>query len=308
MAKYTVEREIRFYRVDCGVNSNNQPKIFDPKPTFEYVGKLGFKDGTNSNYWNDDGKIAGCWVFSTEEPCKVVLGNIRRTDLPLMEYKGELSPLEIPEQAGLAEQTHIVFFKNNIVGCDINYYGPRVSRLSYYLADKAAGHAPEYLGFNPILRRDVYQQLQKFEHIKMLQLKVRAPYIDTIANVNDSLGDALKAALKAGGDDIDVEMVLQATRNSSGPLSDRLFQSIKNLSKKADIQYDIKTLKVKGYNSEHQKLIELDLLSDKLVIKKEINRLNAKSKGLVPESAFRAIISAYEEIKDEIEKSPSVIL
>lgn len=54
------------------------------------------------------------------------------------------------------------------------------------------------------------------------------------------------------------------------------------------------------------KSVELDLLSDKLVIKKEIAKLNSKSKGLIPSAAFKAIISAYEEIKDEIEKSPSV--
>jgi len=307
MAQNTIKRDIHFYRVDCGFKPNGELKVFDPTPTFEYVKKLGFKDG--SNYCEDEGKSLGCWVSSTNEPCKVVLGNIRKDDLPLIEYRGELSPLEIPENAGLLEQTHIVFFEDNIVGCDFNYYGPRISRLAFYLSAKAIGHSPEYISFNPILQRDVYKRLEKFEHIKMLNLKVRAPYVDTIAHVNDSLGDSLRAALRAGGDDdFDVELVLQATRNSSGPLSDRLFQSVKSLSKRPNIRDDIKTFKVKGYNSDTQNIVELDLLSDKLIIKKEISKINPKSKGLISSSAFKAITLAYEEIKDEIRQSPSVIL
>lgn len=306
MSKYNIDREIRFYRIDCGEKSNGEPKVFNPKPTFEYISKLDFVDG--KNYCEDEGKLLACWVSSFENPCKIVLANIRRTDLPLIEYRGELSPLEIPDKAGLSEQTHIVFFENNIVGCDINYFGPRISRLSFYLAQKATGRAPEYIAFNPILRRDVYQQLKKFESIKMLQFKIRSPYIETIANVDDSLRDALIAALKAGGnDDIDIEMILQTTRNSKEPLPQKLLEGIKKLLKKPDIQYDFKTLKVKGHNSEQLKMVELDLLSDKLVIKKEIAKINPKSKGVSSTSAFKAIISAYEEIKDEIEKSPSVI-
>ncbi len=106
--KNFITRDIHFYRIDCGYKTNGEPKVFDPKPTFDFVKKLEFKNG--SNYCEDEGKSLGCWVESTEKPSKVVLGSIRKDDLPLVEYKGELSPLEIPENAGLLEQTHIVFF------------------------------------------------------------------------------------------------------------------------------------------------------------------------------------------------------
>ncbi len=194
------------------------------------------------------------------------------------------------------------------MGCDFNYYGPRISRLSFYLSAKALGHAPEYINFSPILQRDVYKQLEKFKHLKMLKLKVRSPYIDTIAKANESLGASLKAARNAGGDDdLDVELVLQTTKYSSGPLSDGLLQSVKFLSKKSNIREDIETFKVKGYSSSVEKIIELDLLSDKLIIKRDIYKLNPKSKGILSKSAFNAIISAYEEIKDEIKLSPSLL-
>lgn len=307
MAKYTIEREIHFYRIDCGNKPSGQPKSFDPKPVFEYVNTLGFKDG--SNYWNDNGKFLGCWVKSTDNPCKVIFANLRRTDLPLVEDRGEHSQLELSDTASLSEQTHIVFFEDNIVGCDINFYAPGISRLSHYLSTKAVGHAPEYLSFNPILRRDVYQQLEKFEHIKMLKIKVRAPYIDTIAKANESLGASLRAARRAGGDDdLNIELTLKSTRESKELLSENLFQSVKILSRNPEIQYAIETFKVSGYNTNSHKTVELDLLSGKLFVKRDISKLAPKSKGLISSEAFKAVISAYEEVKDEIRQSPSLIL
>ena len=306
----TIEREIHFYRVDTGFDLSGKPKSFNPTPTFEHIEKLKWKDtGNGSRYWDDNGKIVGCWVHNTSMPCKITLGSIRRTDLPLIEIQGEVSPLEISDKAGLVEQTHIVFFGNDIVGCDINYYGPRISRLAYYLAEKAVGHSPEYLSFDPILRRDIYQQLTKFSSLRVLNLKLRAPYAETIASIDDTLWDALRACRAAGGDgDIDIELILRVSRRGSSLLNPRLLETVKALSKKPDLRYEMDKLVVNGYHTEKQRNVDLDLLSDKLIIKREIVRASYKSRALNPNSAFQAIISAYQEIKDEILASPSAVL
>jgi hypothetical protein len=303
----TIEREIRFYRVDTGFDSSGKPKSFNPTPTFEHIKKLKFNDTPKSNYWDDNGKITGCWVYDPSMPCKISLGSIRRSDFPLVENQGELSPLEIPEKAGLVEQTHIVFLGDGIVGCDINFFGPRISRLAYFLAEKAIGVAPEILNFNPILRRDVYQQLLKLQYLRLFKLKIRSSYTDTIADIDDSLAAALRSARNAGGDsDIEIELILRTPRRSMAWLKPSLLETVKTLSKRPEIQYEIDTLKVTGYSPEQQKNIELDLLSDKLIIKREILKVSSKSRALNQNSAFKAIISAYEEIKDEINNSPSI--
>lgn len=54
-----------------------------------------------------------------------------------MEQAGALSDLRIPTHAGLAETIHIVVFPDNIVGADFNFFGPRLSRFSRYLKEKA---------------------------------------------------------------------------------------------------------------------------------------------------------------------------
>jgi hypothetical protein len=306
----TIERDIHFYRVDTGYDQSGKPKSFDPIPVLEHVGKLAWKDGQGRNrYWDNDGKVTGCWVHNSKMPCKVTLGTIRRTDLPLMENQGELSPLEIPDKAGLVEQTHIVFLGDDIVGCDINYYGPRVSRLAFYLADKAVGIAPEILNFNPILRRDVLQQLKKMTYLKSIELKIRSSYADDIADIDKNLYEALAAARRAaGGEDIDIGLIFQASSRSHGWLYSGLLETIKAICTRPEVQYEMRKLVVNGYNAEKQKALKLDLLSDKLIIKRSILKIDSKSNALNPKSAFDAIISAYEEIKDEILIAPSAVI
>jgi hypothetical protein len=303
----TIERDIRFYRVDAGNSSNGRPKPFNPTPVFEHIEKLKWTAKTN-RYWEENGKVTGCWVYSTQMPCKVTLGTIRRTDLPQLETQGEVTPLEIPENSGLVEQTHIVFLNENTVGCDINYYGPRISRLPYYLAEKAVGIAPEVLNFNPILRRDVYKQLTKMKFLTMVKLKIRSNYVDQIAAADEYLGRAFDSAIRAGDAD-EVELVLQASkRRSKGWLSERILETTKRLGQNAADRYDISKFVVHGYNEEKQKSIELNLLSDKLIVRRAILRTGSRSRGLNATSAFNAIISAYEDLKEEIEASPSVEL
>ncbi|MBI5297685.1 MAG: hypothetical protein HY869_19570 [Chloroflexi bacterium] len=308
MQQNTIEREIHFYRVDTGFDPSGSPKSFNPVPVLKHIEKLKFKDG--NNYWNDDGKTVACWVYGTDMPCKIALGNIRRNDFPLIENQGELTPLEIPEKAGLTEQTHIMFFEDNIVGCDINFYGPRITKLSYYLAEKAVGVAPEILNFNPILRKDIYQQLERLKFLRMIRLKLRSSHSDAISSIDDGLGEALKATYMAvsGDGDLDMDIILKAAKRSKGWLADHLNDVVKRLYKKPDIRYDVEKLVIKGYDAEKQKNVTLDLLSDKLIIKREILRMGYKSKGLNPNSAFRAIASAYEELKDELKQSPSMVL
>ena len=140
----TIPRDIHFYRVDIGNDPSGKPLLFDPIPVFEYINKLAWNDAKKENrYFDRDGKVLGCWIHSTKIPCKITLGSIRRADLPQIETQGELSPLEIPDKSGLVEQTHIVFLGDNIVGCDYNFYGPRIARLPFYLSGKALKVAPE---------------------------------------------------------------------------------------------------------------------------------------------------------------------
>ena len=298
-----INREIYFYRVDTGNDVSGKPKPFNPIPTLDHVDKLDWKQ---DRYWKDDNeRLLACWVDSKQMPCKIRLGGIRRSDFPQVEEQGEITPLEISEKSGLVEQTHIVFLEENIVGCDFNFYGPRITKLSYYLADMAVGIAPPILNFNPILRRDVYEQLKQFKYLRLFHLKVRPSFADTIKDIDRSLSDAFNSAF-AAGDANEIELILRASRGSKGWLSDSLLNTALKLLKMDGIQYESKKFVVSGYDKEKQQSVELDLLSDKLIIKKSILKAEKRSRALNKNSAYNAIISAYNEFKPEILHSASI--
>ena len=145
----TVERKIYFFRTNAGRDRGNRPIAFDPVVTLRHIDSLPWT--TAGRYWvANDGKVTTCWIDDIESPQRMRLGNIRRTDLPQMEQGGSLRPLLLPGKAGLAESVHMMFFPGNIVGSDFNFYGPRVSRFSYYLAEKAQGVSPVVF-FEPLL-------------------------------------------------------------------------------------------------------------------------------------------------------------
>ena len=139
----------------------------------------------------------------------------------------------------------------------------------------------------------------------MLQLRIRASYADNVSTVDYNLGSAFKSAYKAGDTD-DVELVLRSSDSGHGWLAERLLEALKRLSKRPEIRDEANKFIVTGFNAEKQAFVELNLLNDKLIISREILKLDPRSRALNPRSAFDAIISAYEEVKDEIRESPSL--
>jgi hypothetical protein len=302
----SIEREIYFFRIDAGNDASGKPISFDPVPTLEYIDNLQWQ-GPKSRYYQDDKKITGCWIDSKKMPCKLRLGTIRRTDFPSVEELGEISPLELSENSGLLDQTHIVFLGDDIVGCDYNFYGPRITRLAYYFSDKAVGIAPPILNLTPLLRKDIYNQLQQFKSLRLFHLRIRPPFAEVIKESNDSLDDSFKAAVKAGNAD-DVELILRASNQNIDGLSMNLISTAIHILRHPSSQFDTKTFKITGFNKEKQENVTLDLLSDKLVVKKSVLKADRRSRGVNNIAAYNAIISAYNEIKQEIEDSASVIL
>jgi hypothetical protein len=302
----SVDREIHFYRVNTGYDASGQPIAFDPVPTLTHINKLKWiKVDPKGRYWKDYEREIACWVDSKQMPFKIKLGNIRRDDFPQVEQGGQTTPLEMPEDASLSEQTHMVFLGNNIVGCEFNFHGPRITKLSYYLADKAVGIAPPELNFDPILRQDVYKELQEFEILKLFRMKIRAPYGDRIKKIDDNLGEAFNAAYRAGEAE-NIELILRPGKNSSTWLSQSLLNSVKSLVRQPDLHHESSKFIVSGYSRSKGKIIELDLLNELLITKKSIRTIDVRSKALNSDATYGAIISAYEELKSEILDSASI--
>jgi hypothetical protein len=298
----TVERKIHFYRIHSGTDEAGKPLPFDPIPALQHIHSMPFDDARYMPSGN--GAASVIWIDDVKKHPHVRMGDVRRNGLPSIERKGKLSPLDIPDGAGIAEQTHVVFFPDNIVGVEFNFYGPRAGRLITYLMSKASDKCPEF-ELNAILRQDVKERLKKLQDLTLFHLKMRASFADTLAQANQGLGDGFKAAAEAG-DAEEVEVVLKVKRGSKNFLKAGLKSVAEFFAGKSEVVNNVSKFEVKGIDSDSGKADLVDVLSDDLIAKKQIVLQDEHFRSLNSDSAYKAIEEAYTELKADLLKAAGV--
>lgn len=302
-----VTRKVYFYRTHTDVEEDGSLTSYNPGPALAHIDRLGFsEDGRYMRRGGTD--FVCCWIDKSRSPQRIRLGKIRRADLPSVEEGGKLSPLQIPDDAGVVEQTHHVFFRSDIVGMLYNFYGPRMASLRTYLRKKHPD-TPDSLQIDPLLRQDVLEQLSNFAEVRVLDLKVIKPFIARIKEADKSLADAFSAAAEAGSAD-QVNLVLQPEPYKREWLGKRLLNSALRLAELVagdpDAREEVTRFRLKGLNAETQTLDEVDVLHDHLVREKEVVRLGDRTRSIHPDSAYAAIHEAHEELEDQLHRAAMV--
>ena len=110
----TAERRIYFYRVDAGLK-NGQP---GPQPNLTPMLRAlnNLPHSLGGRYYSTAEGVLTSWVDSPAAPHRMRFGHSRRSVLPQVELAGNLSSLQIAQDAGLAEAVHVAFFPEGIVG------------------------------------------------------------------------------------------------------------------------------------------------------------------------------------------------
>lgn len=312
--KIRVDRKIYFYRAISRMDKEDKP-AFNPVTVFNKIKSLKWEECYKEE---DGGKETRCWIGKrTSIPCSVRFGMIRRIDLPQRESHGRLLPLKMARGSGLAEKIHVVFFEKNIIGADYNFYGPSMSRFAEYIQvkgkylekkekknpkgkNKNLEIVPKGLRFEPLLRGDVIEQLDKMKEIRLFQLRIRKSFAGRLSEANRSLAAAFKSAGTAAKAD-NVEIILRTPSHSKDWLSKNILKAAQKIVRIPKLQSDALSFSVKGQSEGSSKTVELDLLSDKLISVQSICLLNSRTKILESRSAFSAIKSAHKKLKKELE-------
>ena len=299
-----VTRKIYFYRIEAGTSSDNKPIQFDPTKALEHIAGLSYEP--NGNYLiTSEGAETLCVVERNVSPHRIVLANVRRTGLPQQEEAGKLSPLGIPPTSGIVEPIHVVFFKNNIVGCEFNFYGPRVSRLKTYLMSRGGGHCSN-IEFTALLRQNAVDDLEKMRSLKSMTLKIHSSYAETIERADESLGAAFKAAREAGAAGVVTLVLSPEKRTKTAKIADGLVDKIRSIMKLPEIREQAKDFKVTGIEDETGRQLEVDLLSDQFIAKKTVVQTDSRTRAVDSTSAFMAIEEACSELYEQLLKAPGV--
>jgi hypothetical protein len=110
------------------------PIEIDLHPALQKLEGLPFRYAEDGGRYVTSGDADQCvWVDEVGDICKLRFANVQRNALPLAEAGGQLTDLNLADDAGIYEVSHLCIFPDGIVGVEFNFYGPRPSRLAPYL-------------------------------------------------------------------------------------------------------------------------------------------------------------------------------
>lgn len=297
------ERKIHFYLANPEPLRRGPLTPFDAGPALGRVDAIP-KNSAERRLPREDNKATYCWVDWQGSPQRVRVATIRRSGYPFVERLGDLSPLRVPADSGLADQIHVVFFENNIVGADYNFYGPRLGSLALYLRKKAEGTCPKELRFEVLLDPEAAERLESLRELKVLDLKVRPSDAEVRTQLKEGLGGGFDANDVMGSVG-ELGLLLKSEPYSRKSIPRRILDFARSLGRDEDFLRSATKFKAKG-TDEHGNIEEIDLLNEQLVARKKMIKEDPHSRALVKESVYEAIEESYEELKEKITRAASI--
>jgi hypothetical protein len=275
----TVERRIHFFRADLGLDDDGVPVALDISVLRNEIKKLKWIPG--ERYLEQrNGNLT--YARLPKEKQGLILGLSRRSDLPQLEKDGQTSPLTLDNDSGVAELTHFRFFANNIVACEYNHFGPRASRLVDYVT-KSVPNCPSF-DLRPLLNHDVAKLLSHMKEVTMVTVKMTASTASDWVGTGDSFYGAPKKET----------------------LGTPWLKRLRRFTEKPDLLEATERLIAKGV-LDNGKIETVDLLSDKLISKQAVARVNKRSRAVLTDDMMKVMSEAYLELKPQLLKSAATI-
>lgn len=302
-----VQRKIKFYRQSLGNKANGEPISINYQEIVEHLDAL---DGNQRILDIGDGITVLCKVHQKTSPYKIRFIKVKTKDLPkIMDEAYNESDLE--EGKGISESSHVVLFENNVVGLEYNRNGPSFFWINDYIKTKAEDFCKD-LSYGQLIWPSKLEQLNKLDNLLRVELKVKQSFdVERGEVFND--GDNLKIALEALQNMNNVgELSLTLTSDDSRKregwdgLGANLRKTVKDLLTQHSKTSGLKTLKVKGVNSENQNREEINILESLLIVNKKFIKLDG-SRSVSSNDAFDKIVQAHTEKKGQIIKAVELL-
>ncbi len=292
----STERKVYFFRLDVLPDEDGSRPEFDIAGLLKDIDNLKFlKSSTkNSRYSNSTSGVVCAWP--TPQKKRLQLGKVRRSNLPSVDSSGKREELPIGPDDGIVDVSHVMFFANNIVGAEFNFYAPRATALSSYCEDKFPS-LPKFK-LRPLLRTDVLNHLKDFDRLTMLSVKVKPSEAALLKAAGDNFVDAISAA--AGEHDAGtIEILMRADRRKN--LAVAIFGTVRKMfGSSTNPSRDFEKFRVRGHSTTTDRTEEFDLLKDQIVYSVQTERMNERGRAVDSTKMFKAIEQAYNAHKGEL--------
>ncbi|WP_315762388.1 hypothetical protein [Sphingomonas sp. Y38-1Y] len=228
---------------------------------------------------------------SVTYPLKLRFGKTRRDALPQIEHEGSLKTLELRENEGLIDISHVMIFDDGFVAAEWNHEGPKLWQLEPYFFEKGRlNNPPKFLS---LMERDIVEVVSKLESVRFLEIDLPPDAAELAREADESFYTAVKAA-EALGATKRVALKLTAEGNSSKlrNAARRLAEIVKSRPHERE---RFNNLNVSGYANGSSLRRFVDILENKLVSGEVFTRATERSRSVNSDDAYRVIERAYRQ-------------
>lgn len=298
--------KVYFYRAYVGRDDSLRPLPFDAKAVLAEIDCLPFEANEGGRYLaTGDGDVAFAYIDRMVPPERIRLARSRRAHLPPVERGGVFEALILPDDAGLAEESFVVFFKKNVVGCLHNSFSPRTSMLRRYVRARCSNDYSS-ADFEPLLRHDVAERLDALKEIRVLELRVSPSYEAQVRAASPTIAKAIRE-LSALGQAQQVSIILKPAKYHRGWLSSELLGPLRKLARRNDLREGVDAFKVKGLDGDSGRIDEIDVLNDQLILSVDVGLSENRSASLNRSAAYDAIETAYRQLRPQLESAAGAL-
>lgn len=301
-----VQRKIYFYWINF--TERIDENRFRRRSARELIGRLGELDDLERQLERTDGDLTFSRTFIGQEPSRLRLSTVRLREIPRGFDRSDSSDfiVDMNEQQGLAEATHLMVFPRNIIGFEVHRFGPGVGRLEQYLK-RLVLKPEETVIIEPLISKDFETKLENLPYLREMRVRVSSQQLED-SNQTDGSDNPFEAMDVMQRQYPAPEYEL-AWKVKTGSRKKAISSSFRNIGKKFLRRFDPEDrssmLLVKGYDEEGHPH-RVNILSEQLVYEEAALKVEPKDRSVTEFSAFQAIERAYENNREEIEQAGSL--
>ena len=222
-------------------------------------------------------------------PIRLRFGKIRRDALPQIEHEGSLETLELQENAGLVDISHIVIFEDGFVAAEWNSDGPKLAKLTPYFLEKGRLNTPPV--FLTLLERDIVEIVSALDSVRVLEVELPPDAAEVAKQADRSFYDAIKAMESLGATK---RVGLKLTADQGTLKLKKLARNLAELIKSNPHERDrFNSIHASGYETDSRSARYIDILESKMMTAEYFTRTSARSRSIESNDAYRVLERAY---------------
>lgn len=288
----TVLRKVYFFKIE------HFSEIKESLPgAIDRIAKLPFDD--DGRYRLDPLSQMRLCAFPDSDayPLKIRFGKTRRDALPQIEHAGSLKTLELQENAGLIDISHVMIFEDGFVAAEWNHEGPKLAQLSPYFFEKGKLNSPPK--FLILMERDIVEVVNNIVSVRVLEIEVPPDAAELAREADENFYTAIKATEALGATKrIALKLTSDDGAGKLRNLARRFAQIVKDRPHERE---RFNGLSINGYDASSRLRRFVDILENKLVSSEVFTRTSARSRSIDSDDAYRVVERAYIENRNKLQ-------